>query len=436
MRDYVLTAFIFAILPVCVYRPWLGVIAWYWFGLMNPHRLTWGFAYTMPFAMLIGGATLLGLPFARDRRRIPWNAVLVLMVVLMAYFTFTTFFAWAPKYAWEEWDKVAKIVFMTFVATMFIYGHSRIRVLLLTVVISVGFFGVKGGIWAISTGGANQVLGPPDTFMDGNTFIGLAFNMVVPLMVILAREERSPWARRALYVGACLTIVATIFTYSRGAYLGLVVMLPLLFLKSRKKIIAGAILIPAVLLAPMVLPSTVFKRADQIETYEVDPSAMQRLLSWSVAYNIAKKNPLTGAGFEFESGIPVQRWREYGKEEYLRFSPGSHAAHSIYFQILGQHGFLALFAYVAMLISLFLSLRRTIKIAHQSADCAWVGSYASALQVGLVSFLVSGAFLSSAYFDLAWLYFALSAVLAREVKTSLPEAQRDQPNAKLSIEGA
>ncbi|MGB8329603.1 MAG: putative O-glycosylation ligase, exosortase A system-associated, partial [Polyangiales bacterium] len=320
--------------------------------------------------------------------------------------------------------------------TMFIYGHGRIRILLLTVVVSVGFYGVKGGIWAISTGGANQVLGPENTFMDGNTFIGLAFNMVVPLMVILAREEENVWVRRALYVAAGLTIVATIFTYSRGAYLGLVVMLPLLFLKSRKKVIAGAILIPAVLLAPMVLPEAVFKRADQIEDYQGDRSAMQRLLSWSVAYNIAKRKPLTGAGFEFESGIPAKEWREYGDEKYLPFSEGSHAAHSIYFQILGQHGFLAFFVYIAMLISLLLSLRRTIKISYRNAEFAWAGSYASALQVGLISYLVSGAFLSSAYFDLAWLYFALSAVLAREVGAPVPTAEGRQSTTKSSIESA
>jgi len=31
---------------------------------------------------------------------------------------------------------------------------------------------------------------------------------------------------------------------------------------------------------------------------------------------------------------------------------------------------------------------------------------------------VSGAFLSSAYFDLAWLYYALTAILGRELRTS------------------
>src|SRR5574340_5379 len=157
MRDYVLTAFIFAILPVCLLRPWLGIVAWYWFGIMNPHRLTWDFAYSMPFAMLIGGAILLGALFARDRRPIPWNRELALVVILMLYFTMTTFFAWAPAYAWVQWEKVFKVVLMTLVATMFIYGHDRIRTLMWTIVISIGFYGVKGFFFVLRSGGAERV---------------------------------------------------------------------------------------------------------------------------------------------------------------------------------------------------------------------------------------------------------------------------------------
>ncbi len=241
MRDYVLTAIVFALLPVCLARPWLGVLAWYWVGLMNPHRLTWSFAYTMPFAMLIAGATLLGAVIAKDRRPIPWNRELILMAILLAYFTLTTFYAWAPAYAWPQWEKVAKVIFMTFVATMFIYGKTRIRMLLLVVVASIGFYGFKGGIWSILHGGAERVQGPEGSFIEGNTFLGLALNMVIPVLVALARDENRRWLRQLLYVTAGLSVIASIFTYSRGAWLGLAVMIPLVLLqlKMRPRIVVA-----------------------------------------------------------------------------------------------------------------------------------------------------------------------------------------------------
>lgn len=134
MRDLVLSLIIFGLLPLCVARPWIGILVWYWFGIMNPHRHTFRWAYDFQWGVLIGGATLLGVVFAKDRKPIPWNSSLVLMLLLMAYFTLTTFFAWAPSYAWPQWNKVAKIVLMTVVVTPSIrasrmgrsvVGHTR-----------------------------------------------------------------------------------------------------------------------------------------------------------------------------------------------------------------------------------------------------------------------------------------------------------------------
>ena len=61
MRDIVLTLVIFGLLPFILRRPHIGVLVWTWIGFMNPHRLTWGFAYDMPFAMIVALVTLVSL---------------------------------------------------------------------------------------------------------------------------------------------------------------------------------------------------------------------------------------------------------------------------------------------------------------------------------------------------------------------------------------
>jgi putative inorganic carbon (HCO3(-)) transporter len=418
MRDYVLTAVVFALVPVCLFRPWLGILAWYWLGLMNPHRLTWGFAYAMQFAMLIGGATLLGALFARDRRPIPWERELVLMVMLLAYFTFTTFFAWAPDYAWRQLEKLAKIILMTVVATMFIYGKERIRYLLLVVVASLGYYGIKGGVWSIVTGGGEQVLGPEGSFIEGNTSLSLALNMVIPLMVALAREEGSRWLRRVLYLSAALSAVASFFTYSRGGWLGLVVVIVLLMfqLKNTQRVLLASMMVAIFLAAHSFLPDRVFTRADTLENYEQDCSANQRFMAWTVYWNIGKNNPLTGGGFQLET-VDDGRWLALGDEKYMSCFGGAvnSAAHSIYFQILGEHGFVAFLLYIFLLASAQLKLSRLRREAKMRPDIAWIGNYAIGLQIGLLAFMVSGAFLSLAYFDLPWLYYALTVILSREL---------------------
>jgi hypothetical protein len=45
MRSLLVALLVFGSLPIIIVRPHVGVLVWSWIGYMNPHRLTWGFAY-------------------------------------------------------------------------------------------------------------------------------------------------------------------------------------------------------------------------------------------------------------------------------------------------------------------------------------------------------------------------------------------------------
>ena len=67
MRDIVLAIIILGSLPFCFKRPWFGILMWSWLAYMNPHRLTWGFAYAQPWAQLVAMPTILGVFFLRRK---------------------------------------------------------------------------------------------------------------------------------------------------------------------------------------------------------------------------------------------------------------------------------------------------------------------------------------------------------------------------------
>ena len=77
VRDIVLTAFILGLLPAVLVRPHWGILLWTWVGLMNPHKMTWGFAYNFPFAMIIGVVTILAILMSREPKRLPLAAPVV-----------------------------------------------------------------------------------------------------------------------------------------------------------------------------------------------------------------------------------------------------------------------------------------------------------------------------------------------------------------------
>jgi len=387
MRDVLFAGIVIALLPVCFFRPWVGFLVWNWLSMMSPQVLLWGFAQDIRWSVFVGGATVAGLLFARDRKPIPWNTQLVLMAVLLAYFTFTTLFAWVPDLAWEKWSLVTKVIVMVILATMVIHGRDRIRWLLTVVALSVGYYGIKGGIWVFATGGVYSVRGPDAGFMTMNNGIGIGLLMVVPIMLALVREQRHKWQRWGFGLAAALSTVSIVFTYSRGALLGLAASASFMFGRSKRKLLIALALAPIVFVGILLAPGKLFERAETITTYEKDNSAMQRIHTWTVAWNVAVESPITGAGFDFDYISNPERWFSYGAPDIRQHMDLVQSAHSIYFQVLGQHGFVALGLYLFLMLS---TLSKCSKLAKRTAgdpELEWIGNYASAmamLAVGLV----------------------------------------------------
>ena len=427
LRDLLILGIIFGSLPFILYRPWLGILMWYWIGLMSPHRLAWGIATTFPVAQVVGLAALFGLVIAKDRKTIPLTRETMLLAWFAIHITITTYFAWHTT-AWDQWDRVMKILLMTFVTPMLIYGRQRITWLVIVIVLSIGFYGFKGGIFAIRTGGAYRMSGPADTFIGGNTSLGMAMLMVLPLMLVLARalkEKRLgipalvPWnipLSYFVYATFWLTIVAIVFTYSRGAWVSLAVVAPLIFLKMRHKplLVIGALLISGSIIA--FIPDQLISRAQTIQTYEEDHSSMQRLQAWGVNWNMAVERPLVGTGFN-NAGLPHELWISYANW-VEPWANTARAAHSIFFQVIGHHGFLGAGIYFTMLLCVAMTLIRIYRQANSHPSTLWMRDIAWALLVGLVGFFTAGAFLDMAYFPLIYVFLALAVIMRRELDES------------------
>lgn len=411
MRDLLFMMVWAGSLPLILFRPWIGILVWSWIGYMNPHMLSWG-ARSLPVAMIVAAVTLIGLVITKERKGVPLFGGMFLLLLLGVHFTITTSLAWAPDAAWNQWDKVMKIMLFTFITPMLIYGRQKIHALLLVIALSIGFYGLKGGIFSIVTGGAFRVWGPGRSFIGDNNSLGLAMIMVLPMLIFLAREENRAWLRKGLYIVAGFTVIAIIFTYSRGAWLGLACISPFLFFNFKKKFLVLVLLIPVALIGSQLLPDRVYERAGTIRTYEEDASAMGRIQAWGAAYHIANSFPLTGGGFQ--NWRNPDMWSQYADPEHLWGHVVPRATHSIYFDMLGDHGWVGLILFVGLLYYTYTRLRRLQKLTEGKPDQEWIGNYALCLRISLIGYMTTGAFLSLAYFDLFYALVALTAILQRE----------------------
>jgi probable O-glycosylation ligase (exosortase A-associated) len=425
VRDIAVTLAVFGSLPFILWRPWLGVLVFAWLGFMNPHRMAWGFSTTMPFAMIVALTTLVGMLISREPKKIPWTRESVVLLCLILWMVFTTFFAIYPALAWVQLEKVVKIQLMIFVAMMLITTRERLHWFVVVIALSIGFYGVKGGIFTIIHGGVHRVMGPPGTFIGGNNEIGLALAMTVPLLYYMVRYTRSKLLRLALVAAMILTAIAAIGTQSRGALLGVAGMGVFLWLKSRQKFWIALIMAVSAFAIVQLMPESWYARIRTIETYDQDASALGRINAWKMAFNLASQR-FTGGGFE-----------TFRPEVFAIYAPEPtrvHDAHSVFFEILGEHGFVGLALFLTLGLFTWFTASRITKLAEKAESTRWLGDLCRMVQVSMVAYAAAGAFLGLGYFDyyysLIVIVIAARGILAAE-QAALAAPARAQPRGTL-----
>src|SRR6266704_2027674 len=422
MRDIVLTAFIFATLPFILWRPHIGILVWTWIGFMNPHRLTWSFAYDMPFAMIVALVTLVGLLGSREPKKVPWTRETILLLIFLVWVLLTTMYAIYPELAWPHMNQFWKILLMVYVTMILMQSKERIDQLVWVIALSIGFYGVKGGIFTIVHGGVFHVRGPEGSFIGGDNEMGLALIMTIPLLRYLQLSAGSFWLRGVLTIMMVLCAVATVGSQSRGALVGLVAMSGFLWLKSRNKFFTALLGAIAVALVLAVMPQQWYDRMATIQNYESDQSAMGRINAWKMAFNMAKDRPL-GGGFD--------SFKEYTFALYAPNPDDVHDSHSVYFEVMGEHGFVGLGIFLALALMTWRTASWVIGRSHRDREKRWLADLAAMTQVSLVGYATAGAFLGLAYFDYYYTLIAL-VVLCKTVLVSSTEAKVAVPAAPVA----
>jgi putative inorganic carbon (HCO3(-)) transporter len=393
MRDLLLIAIVVASCLVTLRKPWIGIMAWTWLSIMNPHRYTYGMAYSAPLAAAVAGAIVLGLLMTKERDHPFKGASVNILVILMLWMTISWLLGLNVADDYEQWKKVMKIDGMIIIGLMLLRTREHIFALTLVCAASIGLLAVKGGAFTLATGGGYRVWGPPGSYIAGNNEFALAIIMVIPLMRFLQLQLVSAWARHAMTVGMILSAAAALGSQSRGALLAIVAMALTLWWRGKRKF--GVAIAMFVIAIPLVafMPDSWTERMNTIKTYEEDASAMGRINAWWVAWRIALDYP-TGVGF---NPATVDLFARYGEIPDI-----PRAAHSIYFQMLGNHGFVGLLIFLAMLLAAWRTAGWLRSHKNLVPEAKWAAEMGAMCQVALVGYAAGGAFLSLAYFDLPY----------------------------------
>lgn len=222
--------------------------------------------------------------------------------------------------------------------------------------------------------------------------------------------------RIGLVATILLSVVAVVASYSRSAFVASCAMLSMFALKSRQRLtflLVFAISIPVILFS---MPQKWWDRMATITDENPDSSVQGRFNAWGMAWNLALDRPVFGGGFAI-----------YEPDVFARYAPNPlHvlSAHSNYFQVLGEHGFVGLALFLLIALLMWRTAARVIRTCTGPRR-QWSADMARALQVSIVGFLVGGLTVNIAYWDVYYFELVLLVALERLTRETAHVEHRD-----------
>ncbi len=425
MRDLLFVSVFSPFMALSLIHPWSGLLTFGWIAFLKPHSLLFSFAGQIPFNLIIAVTTALGWSISKEKKTFEIDLTAMLIIALVAVAALSTAFSLAPAASQEELSKLLKTMVFLVLLRLMLVNRVRLHGYIWLMAFAMGFFGLNGGTLFIVSGGQHQLAGPPQSEIGDRNNLALAMLLAVPLMNYLRLQSRHRWMRIGLVGAMVMTVLAVLATYSRGGFIGLLAMGVFLWWKSKSRIAAMAAMAILAVGLLQIAPDRWKERMGTIETAKVEDSSFKlRLQAWHTYLAAALDRPLTGAGPYALQNASI----------YFRYAPGRdvidvanerpRAAHSIYFQVLGDMGFPALLLYLALLANGFWTARWITARTRKRPELDWMGDLARMIQVSMVAFCVSGAALSMAFYDYFLSLLIVLSAVRQLAKETLPERSR------------
>lgn len=404
MRDLLVLIVVGLTLPLSFYRPFFGLLGFSWLAYMRPQDLAWGFAAGLPLSKFVALAIWISLILRGKLNIFRVTPVSIAMILLWGWLLVSVLAAQNFDVAMGKFVEISKVFLVALLTVVLVTNRQRFILSMTVIGASLGFLGLKFGLFGVMRGGVHFTKGVGGMIGDNNDF-ALALNMCIPLLVYLAVNLPKQWMRWSAGALIPMTALTVLFTHSRGGFLALVAVTLYMLARSKQRVLGAVIVGLAVVIATQLVSEEYVERLSTIVNYEGDGSAQGRLNAWEASYHMANDYPIVGVGLDNFTLL----FKHYAPDP-----EDVHVAHNTYLQILAEAGYIGLILYLLLLATAFSSMELARRKA-QALDYAWAESGARYLSASLVAFMVGGMFLNRAHFDLTYHVMILGACLLRIV---------------------
>jgi probable O-glycosylation ligase (exosortase A-associated) len=426
VRDLMMLGAFLAMVPIALMNAFGAYLLWEWTAVLSPSYYLFGFMqsvrYNLIFALTTVGLLLLGRLTHRGKFRMTGTIAVLLLFFLHA--GLSAVFAYEGNPLNEEvFSVLGKSLAFCVLLPIFVTTRLRVHAMLVMLALGLGFHGTVEGFKVLVTAGAHKPIGVATSMMSDNNHFAVALVMILPILFYLFRYSE----RRLVKIGFLgvftLSVIAVIGTQSRGGFVALALAGTWLIFSSRRKALAIIAVIGMAGVVALAAPESWFERMESIQTAKQDDSFLGRVAAWRVSTAIALDNPLLGGGFH---AVQVQWIWESHRADAIRLGgfpevqdmpENFKAAHSIYFEVIGDQGFLGLLLFLCFFAIAFVNIYATKRAARRCAgELTWGSDLASMLGVSILAYAVGGAGVSLAYFETFYVMVLLTDALRRIVE--------------------
>ncbi|WP_310565121.1 putative O-glycosylation ligase, exosortase A system-associated [Hydrogenophaga sp.] len=420
MRDLMVFAVMLGMVPMALMNGFVAFLLWVYTNLLSPHIYLYGFMISFRYAFVFAALALGSLAMGRlkDRGKFLVDKSTVLLMLFIVHTVVSSLLAWDSNPAVEfRLEYFIKGMTLAVVAPLFLNTRWRIHLTVLVLVAGLGFHGVVDGLKMVNSGGSHIIYGIPRSTLSDNNLYALGMVMLLPLTLYMAKYSTHQWVRWGFLGTFGLCVMTILGSNSRGGFLALAILGIWYWVTSPRKVLSTVFVVIVAVGVVQFAPDRWFERIETIKDAEQDSSFLGRLAAWKVSVNIANDNPFFGAGFDATMVTPI--WEQYKYDANfididIPKEMSFKAAHSNYFQVMGDLGYVGLIIFLALLASAFMTRWQIQSLAKQSKrDVTWAVDLATSVNLSLVAFMAGGAGVSLAYFELAHLEIVMLCVIRR-----------------------
>lgn len=402
-------------------RPHIALAGLVWVNLFKPQAMSYSFLAGKPLSAVMTAFALL--VFALNFKKLTkpssgWYLFLVPFFSL--WITLTTMQAEFQHAAWVKFDVAIKTILVSFLIPFVLQKKKHIELFLWVLIGSLSFYFITAGVKsALGYGGYGTdlvSLGDKALLSEGSTLSTYAIASI-PIIVYLSR---SSLANLKIWKFICFGLVLCclfilIGTQARTGLVVLVVLLVLTFKYTpfKKEVFAATLLAP--ILAIPFISDAWTERMSTISDTSNESSAHGRVLVWRWTIDYASVRPIFGGGFNayLANAGELNDFTEEGEVSLVSQNP--RGFHSVIFEVLGEHGYVGLIIYLAIICHALMMSYGVFK--DELLDC-WLRNAALAMFMAIVCCFVGGLFLELAFYPFLYQLYGVAVGLHKIARSS------------------